>query len=122
MCTVPEALQIERYEGPTGGQRVLRLVGPLTASTTSPLQSVVCNEDANTLIIDLTRVPYVDSVGLGSLVGAYVSSQKAGKRIALSGANRRVMQLFQITKLDAFFLSFPSVEQAVKALTSAAVA
>ena len=122
MCAVGEALHIQRFEGAAEGQCVLRLVGPLTAATTSPLENVVRGEDADTLIIDLTQVPYVDSVGLGSLVGAYVSCQKAGKRIALSGANRRVVQLFEITKLDSFLLSFPSLDEAVEALTNSATA
>jgi anti-sigma B factor antagonist len=119
MQTVSEDLHIQRFEGAAEGQCVLRLVGPLTARTTSPLENVMRGEDATTLIIDLAQVPYVDSVGLGSLVGAYVSCQKAGKRIALSGANRRVVQLFEITKVDTFLLSFASLEQAVEALTNA---
>jgi anti-sigma B factor antagonist len=34
------------------------------------------------LIIDLTNVPYVDSAGIGALVGAYVRHQKEGYSLA----------------------------------------
>jgi anti-sigma B factor antagonist len=112
------ALVIERYEGPLHGQRVLRLKGPLTQATSSLFQRAVRGEGAETMILDLTEVPYVDSVGLGLLVGAYVTCQKTGRRLAFSGANARVFQLFQITKLEPFFLLFPTLEEAVEAFTN----
>jgi len=114
-----EGLAIERFEGAVEGQQVLRLIGPLTSSTTFPLHTALRDHDVKTVILDLTQVPYADSVGLGTLVGAYVSWQKAGKPVALSGANRRLQQLFHITKLDTFFLSFPTLQDAVAALTTA---
>ena len=61
----------------------------------------------------------MDSCGLGSLVGTCVSCQKSGRRIALSGITPRVWQLFQITKLEPFFLVFPTLMDAVDALTNA---
>jgi len=112
-------LVIERFEGAVQGQRVLRLKGPLTVATSSPLQNAVRGEEAETMILDLAQVPYIDSVGLGSLVGAYVSCQKTGRSIALSAVNPRVLQLFQITKLEPFFLLFPTLKDAVEALTNA---
>jgi anti-anti-sigma factor len=117
-----EALVIERFDGAVHGQRVLCLVGPLTMATASPLQTAVRSENASTLILDLARVPYMDSVGLGSLVGAYVGCQKAGRRIALSGANARVLHLFEVTRLEPFFLLFPTASDAVEALAHAASA
>jgi anti-anti-sigma factor len=116
---LPESLVIERFEGANQAQRVLRLNGPLTATTAVPFQNALRGENAGTMILDLSQVPYMDSVGLGSLVGMYVSCQKAGRRIALSGLNPRVWQLFQITKLEPFFLVFPSLADAVEALTNA---
>jgi anti-sigma B factor antagonist len=112
-------LVIEKYEGPLQGQCVLRLKGPLTEATSSLFQRVVRRENAETMILDLTEVPYVDSVGLGLLVGAYVTCQKTGRRLAFSGANARVFQLFQITKLEPFFLLFPTLEEAVEGFSNA---
>jgi len=114
-----ESLTIERFEGANYEQRVLRLIGPLTASTALPFQSTLRGENAATIILDLSCVPYMDSSGLGSLVGTYVSCQKSGRRMALSGVNPRVWQLFEITKLEPFFLVFPSLMDAIEALTNA---
>jgi anti-sigma B factor antagonist len=116
-----EPLTIERFEG-ANRERVLRLTGPLTAATAQPFQNAVRSENAGTIILDLSHVPYIDSTGLGSLVGTYVSCQKSGRRMALTGVNQRVWQLFQITKLDPFFLIFPTLKDAVDALTNAGTA
>src|SRR5580700_6503442 len=114
-----EPLTIERFEGANHEQRVLRLTGPLTAGTSQPFQNALRSENAGTIILDLSHVPYMDSSGLGSLVATYVNCQKSGRRMALSGINPRVWQLFQITKLEPFFLVFPTLTAAVDAMTNA---
>ncbi len=60
-----------------------------------------------TVILDLTDVPYIDSSGLGSLVSAYVSRQKAGQRVVLSGVNERILLLMEITRVEPLFLILP---------------
>jgi len=79
-------------------------------------------EPAHTVILDLSDVPYVDSAGLGLLVTAYVSRQKSGRRMVLSGINPRVQKLFEITRVASLFLIFSSPEEAITALTGAAQA
>jgi anti-sigma B factor antagonist len=113
-----EPLTIERFEG-ANRERVLRLTGPLTAATSLVFQNALRSENAGTIILDLSHVPYMDSNGLGALVATYVSCQKSGRRMALSGVTPRVSQLFQITKLEPFFLAFPTLKDAVDALTNA---
>jgi anti-anti-sigma regulatory factor len=39
--------------------------------------------------------------------------------MALSGVTPRVRQLFEITKLEPFFLAFPTLKDAVEGLTNA---
>jgi anti-sigma B factor antagonist len=74
------------------------------------------------VILDLSDVPYIDSAGLGLLVSAHVSRQKAGRRMVLSGINPRVQRLFEITRVTDLFLIFSSTEEAVAALRGAAQA
>jgi len=109
-----EPLIIEQSE-----DGVLRLKGPLTTENLSPFQNAMRRESGSTMILDLTEVPYVDSAGLGSLVSAYVSHSKAGRRVVLSGVNKRVLKLFEITKIEPLFLIFPTTWDAVEALTNA---
>ncbi len=102
------------------GRGVLWLKGPLTTENLQPFQNAIRREDdVLTVILDLTDVPYIDSSGLGSLVSAQVSRQKAGRRVVLSGVNDRVMKLLEITKVESLFLVFDSVDDALAALTGA---
>jgi anti-sigma B factor antagonist len=120
VAMTPE-LEIERYAGPLDGHGVIRLKGPLTMENLSPFQNAVLGEDAtSTMILDLTDVPYIDSAGLGSLMRAYVTRSKAGRRFVLAGVNKRVQKLFEITRVEPLFLIFSTLEEAVAALTGAA--
>jgi anti-sigma B factor antagonist len=79
-------------------------------------------ENIPTVILDFSDVPYMDSAGLGSLVSAYVTRQKATRQIALSGVNERVLRLFETTRVEPLFLIFPTLEDAITGLTTAAEA
>ncbi|MGA8153196.1 MAG: STAS domain-containing protein [Terriglobales bacterium] len=109
--------------GTFGGQGVLCLRGPLTKENILSFQNAIRREEnSDTVIIDFSEVPFVDSSGLGSLVTAYLSRQKLGRGIALCGVNERVYHLLEITKLDSVFLIFPTIDEAMAALTGAAEA
>ena len=102
---------------------VVTLRGPLTGVNGEVFRNAMRRQDAcRTLILDFSEVPYVDSAGLGLLVSAYVSRQKAGRRTVLSGINTKVQKLFEITRVSDLFLIFSSPEEAVSALESAAEA
>jgi hypothetical protein len=64
-----EPLVIEDIPGPKDGQRLLRLTGLLTMSTLFDFQSRVRTDSSRVLMLDFTNVPYVDSAGIGALVG-----------------------------------------------------
>jgi anti-sigma B factor antagonist len=117
-----EPLTIERLSA-MDGPRVLCLSGPLTLENLPSFQNAIRREEnVATVILDLSDVPYIDSSGLGSLVSTYVTRHKATRRIALSGVNERVLKLFETTKVERLFLIFPTLEDAIAALTSAAEA
>ena len=109
-----EALEIEHVD-----RGVLSLRGPLTMENVPPFLNAVRRENARTVILDFSGVPYLDSSGLGSLVSAYTSCQKSGRRVALTGVNQRVMRVFEITKVEPIFLMFSTVSEALEALTNA---
>jgi anti-sigma B factor antagonist len=112
-----EPFQIDRLD-----RGVLSLRGPLTMENVSPFLNAVRREDAPTMILDFTGVPYLDSSGLGSLVSACTSCTKAGRRMALTGVNKRVLKVFEITKVEPIFLMFPTLSDALEAFTNAGTA
>jgi anti-anti-sigma factor len=115
--------EIERSQGKTPGTVVFRLSGPFTArdmyGTLSPIELRNTFEvdqegdDPHGLhILDLTGVPYMDSAGLGMLVTHYVRCQNRGVRLVAAGVCPRVLQLFEMTKVDGLFPRVATVEEA----------
>ena len=113
-----EPLVIEDIVGPKDGQRILRLTGPLVLTTLFDFQSKVRADTSKTLIIDFTKVPYVDSAGIGALVGAYVTHQKDGRRLLLVGVSERIHNALNITHVEQFFRFFDSLPAAEQAAAS----
>ena len=90
----------------------MRLDGPLTLTNVFGFQGPVRSDESPCLIIDLRAVPYIDSAGIGALVGAQVSRQQKGRVLALVGVNERVMNSLKITKVAQFFTIFPTLAEA----------
>jgi anti-sigma B factor antagonist len=105
-------LRMEDRPGAQPGQRVLSLEGALVLTTMFEFQSTVRADTSQTLIIDFSKVPYVDSAGIGALVGAYVTRQHGGRRLALVGVCERVRNALQVTRVEQFFRFFDSLSAA----------
>jgi anti-sigma B factor antagonist len=100
----PESLTIEDVAGSQDGERILRLTGPLLLSNLFDFQTRVRTDKSALLVIDFTGVPYIDSAGIGALVGAHVNRQKDnGRTLVLTGVNQRVRQALQVTHVEQLF-------------------
>jgi anti-sigma B factor antagonist len=107
-----EVLRITDQAGSQPGHRVLTLNGPLVLTTMFEFQALVRADQSQTLVIDFANVPYADSAGIGALVGAYVTRQHTGRRLALAGVCNRVRDALKVTRVDQFFAFFDSVSAA----------
>jgi anti-sigma B factor antagonist len=97
---------------------VLELTERLTVETETDLRDAVRRQlDAGRrhLVLDLGRVPYVDSCGLGTMVQAYVSAHRAGGSVRLLNVTPRVRQLLAITRLLTVFEMYQPEARAVGA-------
>jgi len=65
------------------------------------------------VVLDLTRVHYVDSTGLGAIVGGYTSLTKQGGTLKLVNPSQRTMELLRMTQLNTLFEIFNEVRDAV---------
>ena len=71
---------------------------------------------AETVVVDLTEVGFLDSTGLGVLVTARAAAVDAGRALQIACDHERILKLFKITGLDAVFEIHPSVDAAVQSL------
>jgi anti-sigma B factor antagonist len=65
------------------------------------------------LVLDLGRVSYVDSAGLGELVQAYATTKNKGGVLKLLGINKRLKDLLTITKLVTVFDTYDTESAAL---------
>ena len=65
------------------------------------------------LVVDLGGVGFLDSTGLGVLVGALRRARTAGGDLVLSGLADQIARVFAITSLDQAFVVEATVDEAV---------
>ena len=77
-------------------------------------------EENSNIVLNLAEVNYIDSGGLGTLVGLYTSAHKVGGNIKLANLTKRVGDLLQVTKLVTVFECYEGVDVAVRSFRGAA--
>jgi anti-sigma B factor antagonist len=86
-------------------QILVRCSGRITAVTSANLQTTVQNIIPQTkrVALDLTDVSYMDSSGLGAIVGIYLSARRQECELKLINLNQRPKELFRLTNLAKIF-------------------
>jgi anti-sigma B factor antagonist len=67
------------------------------------------------LVVDLSRVTYIDSAGLAALIDGMQKIEAYGGKLALAGLQETVRSIFEIARLDQVFRIFPDVNAALAA-------
>jgi|RhiMethySRZTD1v2_1073278.scaffolds.fasta_scaffold03003_12 anti-sigma B factor antagonist len=70
---------------------------------------------ARHVVVDLSRVEFLDSTGLGVLVGALKRLRAVNGTLGLVCAHERLLKIFRITALDRVFALYDTVEAATQA-------
>jgi anti-sigma B factor antagonist len=113
-----ENIQIVVSDGAHSGERILRLRGPLNIHTIFDFQAAMRAEESPAVIVDFDGVPYIDSAGLGAVVGAFVSAQRAHRKLAFAGMNERVKALISMSHISQLFQPYATVEDAERVIAS----
>ena len=106
-----ENLSMETADG-AHGSRILKLAGQLTLRTLFEFQSVTREDAGKALIVDMSGLEYMDSAGLGSVIGAFTSCQCHNRGFAIVGVSGRIRVLFQVTHVDGLLPCFETIEAA----------
>lgn len=86
-------------------EAVMRCTGSLTAETSSHLKTEVkaLLPKKKWVVLDLSELGYMDSSGLGTLVGLYISAKAAKSELQLLNLSPRIRELFSMTNLLSVF-------------------
>jgi anti-anti-sigma factor len=75
---------------------------------------------SRSLLINLAKVSYMDSSGLGELISGYTKMRRANGQMKLVNLSKRLNQLLVITKLITVFETFDSESEAISSFTAGA--
>ena len=70
------------------------------------------------VIIDLSKVKWMNSSGLGALMACMTSIKNADGELKISGATEKIQNLFMITKLITIFDTYETAERAMASFKS----
>lgn len=87
--------------------------GPDTVNLNEKLHELIDDGKKN-IVVDLGKVRFMNSSGLGMLIGALTTMRKAGGDLRIANATDKIESLLVITKLITVFKHFKSVDEAVK--------
>jgi anti-sigma B factor antagonist len=84
-----------------GDATIVQCTGKLTAGLTGILRDEVKRliPGSKKIVLDLTDLTQMDSMGLGTIVGLYVSAKASGTTLILINLSQRVRDLFRITNV-----------------------
>ena len=71
------------------------------------------------IVLNLGDVPYIDSAGIGEIVGSYTTLSRVGGSLKLLHLTKRIHDLLAITKLLTVFETFTTEDEAVRSFPAA---
>ncbi|MEA2477683.1 MAG: anti-sigma factor antagonist [Actinomycetota bacterium] len=105
----------------TGSYTVLRPTGDLDVYTVGSLRDALgrmVDDDSPKVVVDLDQVPFMDSSGLGALMGGVRRLRESGGDLAIACTREQHLKLFTITGFGEGVSIAPTVEEAAKGFRS----
>jgi anti-sigma B factor antagonist len=102
------------------GFSICRPAGELDAFTVAQFRQILAElASAKKLVIDLSGVPFIDSAGLGALIGGIRRTRELGGDVAVACDRPTLVRLLKTTGFDRIVNVTDNVEQAKSALRTA---
>ena len=77
----------------------------------------VVHQGQKNILVNLAKVDYVDSAGLGEIISSHTTVMRAGGTMKLLNLTKKMRDLLSITKLLTVFETFDSEQEAVKSFS-----
>lgn len=75
-------------------------------------------ESTSRAVLDLSKVSFIDSSGLGAIVAA-MKQMGTERKLDLAGLTPTVDKVFKLTRMDSVFVIHPTIDEAVKKYAAA---
>ncbi|HEY9085500.1 MAG TPA: STAS domain-containing protein [Candidatus Tyrphobacter sp.] len=112
-----EDLKIETTSENGGKVRLLNLSGSLDVATCGKVREALAQatqEGCHDLIVDLSHLEFLDSTGLGALIGAHRRAAEHGGQVRLVVTEGTIARLLNITGLVRVFAVYASLKDALE--------
>lgn len=86
--------------------------GPDAVSLNETLHELI-EKDKKNVVVDLGKVKFMNSSGLGMLIGALTTMKNASGDLRIANASNKIESLLIITKLITVFENFKTLDEAV---------
>jgi anti-sigma B factor antagonist len=99
-----------------GGMNVFELTGSLDIATSPTVRASLIEASErgdHRIIVDLTRVEFLDSTGLGALIGAQRRATEFGGDVRLVVKEGQILRLLRITGLLRVLSVYPTLDDAI---------
>ena len=86
-----------------GPASILRIEGDITSGSEADLMAaygLAAANGASAVILDFSKLEYMNSGGIGLLVTLLVRAQRGGSRLVATGLSEHYRQIFSLTRLD----------------------
>jgi len=105
------------------GVAVIEVRGKLTGAAEDSIAfhrrfQTLLGEGRRRFVVDLMETPWINSLGIGMLIGTYSSVRKAGGEMVIANATERITDVLAVTKLNLVFHVFYTLDEAIDHLTS----
>ena len=105
-------------EGPAS---ILRIAGDITSASDADLMAAYGLAGANgatAVILDFSKLEYMNSGGIGLLVTLLVRAQRGGGRLVATGLSEHYREIFSLTRLDEAIAIYDDDAAAMAAATT----
>jgi len=103
--TLPEASVVVDIQG---------TINLYTAQSLNYILDKLIDREVKNLFLNLSKMTYIDSSGLGALMGFHAKFQKLGGYLKLFSPSGTVNKIMEITKLKAILSVYETIEEAIE--------
>lgn len=111
---MPQTLKLETQDSPQPTVKIIALVGGLTLETVAGFNATLREETSPAILLNLAKLEWLDSAGVGALVQLLVRRAKGKSALALAGLSPRNNGVLEVAHVLNLFSVFPTAEDALK--------